>query len=78
MKGSYRSLSSVIKNLDEKQRAEFFDEIALIRSQITAADFVQLILFLQGAGGMDMKKQLLNATFRYVKRTLNAEIVENS
>lgn len=75
MKGTYRPLSSVMKSLTEEQRKLFYSEIAEIRSQISAQDFIELLLFLNGAGGLVMKKQLLETTCMFLKNTLNADII---
>ena len=75
LKGSYRPLSSVLKSLTEEQRKEFFSELADIRAQITVQDYIELILFLQGGGGLVLKKQLLKTTADFLKKTINADVI---
>merc|ERR1712080_327711 len=78
LKGSYRPVSSVMKSLSEQQRREFYKEISDIRSQVTVQEYLELILLLQGGGGILLKKKLLDVTFKFLKRTLNADITSKS
>ena len=72
--GSYKSVSSVLKELDPKQREALFNDLAAVRDNITAADYVELILLLQGGGALLFKKQILDILVNFFKNELKANI----
>ena len=73
-RGTYKPLSSVLKDLTAEQREKLYTELARVRSQMTAADYVELILLLQGQGGLIVKKQVLDILIGFIKKTFNADV----
>ena len=72
---TYKPVSSILKELNPKQRKALFNDLAAIRANITAADYVQLILLLQGGGGGFLfKKQVLDVLVSFFKDELKTNI----
>ena len=74
LKGTYKPLVSVLKDLTPKQMEQLLKDLTSIRSQITASDYVELILLLQGSSGLLLKKQVFDVVFSYLKKALNIEV----
>jgi len=69
--GSYKSVSSVLKELTPEQRELLFQDLREIQSNVSASDYVELILLLQGGGGLVLKKQVLDVLIGFLKNRLN-------
>lgn len=74
LKGTYKPLSSVLKELTPEQKKELAKDLEGIRANITATDYVELIVLLQGGGGILLKKQILETVFSFVKNKLKLGI----
>ncbi|XP_057289447.1 protein C19orf12 homolog [Hydractinia symbiolongicarpus] len=74
MWGAYKPLSSVLKELTPDQKEKLYSELAQIRANITAQDYVELMLLLQGHGGLLVKKQVLNILVGFVKNTFSLDV----
>ena len=73
-RGTYKPVSAVLKELNPEQREALFKELAAIRAKITTTDYVELILLLQGSGGLLFKKQALDVLVNFFKTELKTKV----
>ena len=74
MQGTFKPLSDVIKDLSAEQRGKLFAELSSIREKVTVDDYVELILLLQGKGGLVLKREVLNVLKGFVMSNLNMQL----
>eukprot|EP00111_Clytia_hemisphaerica_P002579 TCONS_00007344-protein len=73
-RGTYKPVSSVLKELTPEQREALFKDLQEIRSKVTAVDYIELIMLLQGGGGLVLKKKVLDVVVGYLKQKLKLTI----
>ena len=73
-RGTYKPVSSVLKELTPEQREALFNDLREIRSKVTAVDYVELIMLLQGGGGLLLKKQVMDVVVGYLKQKLKLTV----
>ena len=74
LKGTYKPVSTVLNEITPEQREQLYNDLKEIRSKINTADYVELILLLQGGGGLLLKKQVLDIVLGFFRNKLNLKV----
>ena len=74
-KDKFKPVVDVLKELTPAQKEELYKELQELRQKLSVQDAIELMLLIQGHGGLVLRNQLIEIMVRFLKNTMKMDTI---